>query len=490
LVDVRSNLDNPALLPLLDARSATYGGEQELRSLTRDSLEYVHELVAWMLRDRGWPLDYLAPLYDVFADTSVTHLDVFTLNHDLILDRGLTEHRISFSDGFEERQGTLLLWTDTYSVPSRRFFKLRGSLNWYRYNLDLDGWTGQVVAKPAPGTSSEHPVGPRGEDLGSPCERRAEFLAGRFTKILAYPSGIYADQHARFHESLRIADGVLVVGYGFRDRAINSRLISWMTRPRATPRMVVIDPAAADIEQRAREAIALKWRRWLSSAAVVAAANRLGEETPWPELRAALTARTSTSTPARGRIRSKPPDRSLGQGRRRRPDGLTAPRSRARPRPNAAHAAGSPARRYAPRRPPGRAQALSRAGWSTLRPAQLATFQPALTHGEVPLTHELADEASSTMAAWSERRDDGAAQSPSTSARAASRSRSSLALRRPTDSPSLSGLTAVVCSTSTRVVDPSRWIVGRNDRGGAAVEVGETSTVESASSSSAWTTTA
>src|SRR5581483_11684246 len=337
LVDVRSNLDNPALLPLLDARSATYGGEQELRSLTRDSLEYVHELVAWMLRDRGWPLDYLAPLYDVFADTSVTHLDVFTLNHDLILDRGLTEHRISFSDGFEERQGTLLLWTDTYSVPSRRFFKLRGSLNWYRYNLDLDGWTGQVVAKPAPGTSSEHPVGPRGEDLGSPCERRAEFLAGRFTKILAYPSGIYADQHARFHESLRIADGVLVVGYGFRDRAINSRLISWMTRPRATPRMVVIDPAAADIEQRAREAIALKWRRWLSSAAVVAAANRLGEETPWPELRAALTARTSTSTPARGRIRSKPPDRSLGQGRRRRPDGLTAPRSRARPRPNAAH---------------------------------------------------------------------------------------------------------------------------------------------------------
>ena len=82
------------------------------------------------------------------------------------------------------------------------------------------------------------------------------------------------------------------------------------------------------------------------------------------------------------------------------------------------------------------------------------------------------------------------AQSPSTSARAASRSRSSLALRRPTDSPSLSGLTAVVCSTSTRVGEPSSSIVGRNDRGGAAVDVGETSTVESASSSSAWTTTA
>src|SRR5829696_2592995 len=82
------------------------------------------------------------------------------------------------------------------------------------------------------------------------------------------------------------------------------------------------------------------------------------------------------------------------------------------------------------------------------------------------------------------------AQSPSTSARAVSRSLSSLALRRPTDSPSRSGLTAVVCSTSTRVDERWRSIVGRNDRGGAAVDVGETSTVESASSSSAWTTTA
>lgn len=58
------------------------------------------------------------------------------------------------------------------------------------------------------------------------------------------------------------------------------------------------------------------------------------------------------------------------------------------------------------------------------------------------------------------------------------------------DSPSLSGLTAVVCSTRTRVDDPWRSIVGRNDRGGAVVDVGETITVESASSSSACTTTA
>jgi hypothetical protein len=298
IVDARSNFDNPALLPLLEQLAAVNGGEPELRSLTRDSLDYIHELVAWMLRDRGWPLDYLAPLCDAFADESVAQLDVFTLSHDLILDRVLAERRIAFSDGFEDRWGTLLLWTDTYGVPSRRFFKLHGSLDWYRYNLDLDGWRGQVTARPVSRSNPEHPVGPNGDDIGSPCEGRAEFLAGTFTKILAYPSGIYADQHARFHESLRAADAVLVVGYGFRDRAINSRLIAWMTRPRTRPRMVVVDPAAAEMEQRAREAIALKWKGWCSSGAVVAVANRLGEETPWPELRAALTA--APGGPGRG----------------------------------------------------------------------------------------------------------------------------------------------------------------------------------------------
>src|SRR6266849_2140970 len=74
----------------------------------------------------------------------------------------------------------------------------------------------------------------------------------------------------------------------------------------------------------------------------------------------------------------------------------------------------------------------------------------------------------------------GRAQSPSTSVRAASRSRSAAALRRPTDLPSRSGLIAVVCSTSTRVGAPLSSFVDRNDRAGADADVGEMSTVESA----------
>jgi hypothetical protein len=106
-------------------------------------------------------------------------------------------------------------------------------------------------------------------------------------------------------------------------------------------------------------------------------------------------------------------------------------------------------------------------------------------------SHVLADESELDYADVLERFLTGLlAQRPKTSASAVSSSCSSPELSRPTESPSLSGLTAVVCSTSTRVGDPCRSIVGRNERGGAAVEVGDTSTVESASSSSACTTTA
>ena len=50
---------------------------------------------------------------------------------------------------------------------------------------------------------------------------------------------------------------------------------------------------------------------------------------------------------------------------------------------------------------------------------------------------------------------------------AASRSRSSAASRRPTESPRRSTLIAVVCSTSTRVEVPAMSMLGRKERGGA-----------------------
>jgi len=254
--------ENAALVPLIQQSTRTYErSARDLENLAQSAADFIHEYVSWRLQEVAPDLGRLRPILDALADASLERCDVFTLNHDTLLERALTERGIAYADGFEEQFGTLRLWTDTYTTaPSRRLFKLHGSVDWFRYALELDGWQGQVVAR----TDGDpwHPFGPNKEDLGTPAGGKAEMLVGTFNKILGYPAGTYADQHARLHESLRGADAVLVVGYGFGDKAINSRVVAWMEKPRQRRRMLLIDPAANPMPPTTRGAIEQKWDRW------------------------------------------------------------------------------------------------------------------------------------------------------------------------------------------------------------------------------------
>ena len=106
--------------------------------------------------------------------------------------------------------------------------------------MNVDGWDGQFTARASDG-DAEHARGPDGELLDYPAMGRPLFLTGTFNKILSYQSGIYADQHYRFHEALMNADALVVIGYGFRDKAINSRIVAWAERP-GERRMIVVHP--------------------------------------------------------------------------------------------------------------------------------------------------------------------------------------------------------------------------------------------------------
>lgn len=283
-----SEYENPALLPLNERLGARAGRtRRDLMEVAGSAADYVADLVRALVGRPAERLDHLAAIVDATRDRSVGDLTIATLNHDLVLETALGEAEVVYADGFEDVFGTLRLWSDTYAVGDRKVLKLHGSIDWYRYRLTRRGWTGEVTARSAAGEDPLHARGPAGGMLECPLDGRPQILTGTFNKILSYPTGIYADQHFRFHESLVEADRLVVIGYGFRDKAINARLVAWAERP-GKRRMVVVHPDRERLRVQARGAVRGKWARWEQRGMLAWVDEYLSPTTSWGAIRGHL----------------------------------------------------------------------------------------------------------------------------------------------------------------------------------------------------------
>jgi hypothetical protein len=88
-----------------------------------------------------------------------------------------------------------------------------------------------------------------------------------FDKILAYETWIFPDQHLRFHEALRKTERVVLIGYGFGDKAINTRLIAWLARA-SEHTLIVCHPRSDELRNNPRGAIQNYWKGWKNEARI------------------------------------------------------------------------------------------------------------------------------------------------------------------------------------------------------------------------------
>jgi SIR2-like domain len=282
-----SEYENPALLPLNRQFGAAAGRSlYDLKNIASASADYVDDIVRSLLGKPAQAFDHLTAIVDAIRDDSVGELTIATLNHDVVLERAFAFAGVKISDGFEKTFGTLEIWNDQFSTPNRKLLKLHGSIDWWRFTLNVDGWEGQFTARTSDG-DAEHARGPDGELLDYPAMGRPLFLTGTFNKILSYQSGIYADQHYRFHEALMNADALVVIGYGFRDKAINSRIVAWAERP-GERRMIVVHPRPDGFGETGRGAIRNNWARWQNRGLLAFVREYLTPETTWASMRDAL----------------------------------------------------------------------------------------------------------------------------------------------------------------------------------------------------------
>jgi SIR2-like domain len=251
--------ENPALLPLIRELRKEIDDLQGLLERASETRNYIRDIVWRMLNRMPTGFDHLTVIVE--GCRALASTDLFELNHDRVLELALAAAELPVSDGFTRASGDVLFWTDEFDRPLRHL-KLHGSITWFHRDLEEAPWRGVVVARSLT-HDPYHERDAAGKLLEFPADGRPVLLTGTFDKPLAYDSTVYADQHYRFHESLREADAVIVIGYGFRDKAINSRLIGWLHNERGR-RLIITHGNIGDLVREARPAIARNWNTWIN----------------------------------------------------------------------------------------------------------------------------------------------------------------------------------------------------------------------------------
>jgi hypothetical protein len=86
-------------------------------------------------------------------------------------------------------------------------------------------------------------------------------LVGTFNKIRDYFGTPYFDLHATFRRQLKKIDWLIVSGYSFGDKGVNSVLSEWM-RARPQSMLLVLNARGDECVESARGAIRSLWRHY------------------------------------------------------------------------------------------------------------------------------------------------------------------------------------------------------------------------------------
>lgn len=159
-------------------------------SLAQTSCDLIHWAVDHTLRNMVTVRSGLG-LIPVVAG-SVDELDIFTLNHDTLIEEELLASGLSFESGFGDQfHGGFSVyqpgWRAKRSGKSRRIFKLHGSLNWYLYQFP--GWARQYAVL----TDIRFTGAINKAILVNPVEWKAAFLSGTIVKEQRYGQGFWGD---------------------------------------------------------------------------------------------------------------------------------------------------------------------------------------------------------------------------------------------------------------------------------------------------------
>jgi hypothetical protein len=206
----------------------------------------------------------------------------FSLNHDTLLESWLKKHGINPYMCLEQHPDSpayerVRFSPQDFDAARVSVIKLHGSLDWRRF-------------RPKSARKAADPF--RGEFLGVCDEEDPRFeemddgprtLTGTWNKIVQYSSPVFLPMFSQFHRCLRDSSRLVVCGYGFGDKGINSLLIDWISSNEER-RLIVIDPDPFH-PSRCRQAVFDKFEVWKSDGRLEVIRRRVSkDDMTWTEI--------------------------------------------------------------------------------------------------------------------------------------------------------------------------------------------------------------
>ena len=267
LKDDASELQNPAVLPLIrklkcemmywpeyreyEPYSETQNHDLKFRRFYEETCHYIEDIVADGLRTKECCTKHLEIIKDISQSDNLELTGIATLAHDTHVEEYLRSEGHKFTDGFSvpTPDDAWRIWQNQFSscdgIP---FLKLDGSVNWSLLRLLEDPNSSKHENLPLSEIGVRNPLNlnPPNTDnsiyrIRERVDNRPRLLIGTFNKPAQYTRGLMLDIHYRFRKILKDTDTLVVCGYSFGDKAINTQLISWHYAGRSGS-LVIIDP--------------------------------------------------------------------------------------------------------------------------------------------------------------------------------------------------------------------------------------------------------
>jgi hypothetical protein len=290
--------DNPAIQPLVDKilpdiKSILINtfptSRWALSKLARETIKYIEYVVFHLLDSDSRSLKYLRLLAEASHDNEYSNVDIFTLNHDTVIEKFLIENDIQFTDGFFEpdREEHRYWEPSLFNSTSLKvfLFKLHGSINWFRFRReDAEDWSGESIIIPSGMVNSL--ISDANGRTWRALDKRPILLIGRYNKTFDYLSGIFAELHCQFYHSLRNVGQLIICGYGLGDRGINTQIIDWLYSS-DNCKIIVVDPRPEQLKNKYLSSISNKWDL-LRSTGKLRIIEKGIEKTSWQEIKGYL----------------------------------------------------------------------------------------------------------------------------------------------------------------------------------------------------------